>query len=241
MSVLAIGSVQDVDDDLRIYGRDPDFFLTQHRTFCIASALFGGGRFGWALRRPVKRVRRQLFEPKWSVLVLAAVLIGGSALGQERVFVTDGGGDTLLILDTTSMPMITPIQVGQLPSGVAVRPDGAFAYVANSFSGKVSIINTALESEMGTVPSMMTMAGPDAVAVTPNGAQAYVTNRIANSVWVINLNTNLIEHTIPLPGNPAGVAITPNGSFAFAAKSSLDVVAQINVLSDPPAFVRDIG
>src|SRR5262245_42691666 len=241
MSPLAIGSVQDAADDAHIYGVDPDFFLTQHRTFCIASALFGGGRLGWALRRPVKRVRRQPFEPQWSVLILAVVLIGGSALAQERVFVTDGAGNTLLIMDTTSMPMITPIEVGQLPSGVAVRPDGAFAYVANIFSGNVSIINTALESEMGTVPPTPTMAGSDAVAVTPDGTQAYVTNRIANSVWVINLNTNQIDHTISIPSNPAGIAITPNGNFAFAAKSSLQAVAQINVQSDPPVFVRNIG
>src|SRR5512147_2633702 len=48
------------------------------------------------------------------VILIVAGLAGGRALGQERVFVTDGGngGDTLLIMDTSLTPDITPIQVG---------------------------------------------------------------------------------------------------------------------------------
>ena len=86
-------------------------------------------------------------------LVAATALSRRPAVGQERVFVTDGNqtGDTLFVLDTSAMPTPTPIGVGLQPSNVAVRPDGAFAYVTNSFDGTVSVVNTAINAAIATI------------------------------------------------------------------------------------------
>jgi YVTN family beta-propeller protein len=176
------------------------------------------------------------------LIAISIALAGSQTLAQERVFVTDGGnaGDTLLIMDTSSMPLITPIEVGLKPSSVAVRPDGAFAYTANTLDGSVSVVDIALQSEVDTIPIGL-MTGPNGIAVTPDGSEAWVANRLGNFVSVIDLSSNTIAHTIPIAGNPHSVAITPNGAFAFTTKSSLALVAQINALSDPPAFVRDLA
>ena len=66
------------------------------------------------------------------------------------------------------------VPVGSDPDGVAVTPNGAYAYVANDFgSGSVSVISTATN----TVTATITVGNePDGVAVTPNGEYAYVTN-----------------------------------------------------------------
>ena len=45
--------------------------------------------------------------------------------------------------DGTSNTIVTTITVGGLPQGVAITPDGAFVYVANSFSNSVSVVDTA--------------------------------------------------------------------------------------------------
>jgi len=176
-----------------------------------------------------------------TLVFLAAALIGGRASGQERVFVTDGGntGDTLLVLDTSSLPTITPIHVGTRPTGVAVRPDGAFAYVTNTLDGTISVVNTALNAAVATV-SIGSMARPRGIAVTPDGSQAYVANRSAGSVSVIDLSSNVVIHTIPVPGSPTGVAINPSGTFAFVTKAANAQVAQIDVQAVPPSVVRDI-
>src|ERR1700736_3417162 len=57
-----------------------------------------------------------------------------------------------------------------------------FAYVANEHSNTVSVIDTATNTLVATIP-VGTI--PFAVAVTPNGKRVYVTNDGSNTVSVI--------------------------------------------------------
>ncbi len=50
------------------------------------------------------------------------------------------------------------------PEGVAITPDGAFAYVTNSGIGTVSVIETASNTVVATVPVGF---APRGVAITP--------------------------------------------------------------------------
>jgi YVTN family beta-propeller protein len=52
---------------------------------------------------------------------------------------------------------------------VAVTPDGAFAYVTNQATNNVSVINTATNAIVATIP---VGNNPVGLAITPNGAFA---------------------------------------------------------------------
>jgi YVTN family beta-propeller protein len=54
--------------------------------------------------------------------------------------------------------------VGATPVEVAITPDGAFAYVANKDSNTVSVIDTATNTVVATVP---VGSAPIGVAITP--------------------------------------------------------------------------
>jgi YVTN family beta-propeller protein len=54
-----------------------------------------------------------------------------------------------------------------------MNPSGSRAYVTNLFSSTVSVINTATNAVIATVPVGI---GPVGVAVAPNGGRVYVTN-----------------------------------------------------------------
>ena len=65
------------------------------------------------------------------------------------------------------------VTVGSGPYGVAVTPNGAYAYVTNEGGDTVSVISTTTN----TVAATITVGNePYGVAITPNGAYAYVTN-----------------------------------------------------------------
>src|SRR5208283_655477 len=75
------------------------------------------------------------------------------------------------------------ITVGSDPYGVAITPNGAYAYVANDGSDTVSAISTTTN----TVTATVTVGYyPYGVAVTPNGAYAYVANDGSDTVSVIS-------------------------------------------------------
>jgi DNA-binding beta-propeller fold protein YncE len=50
------------------------------------------------------------------------------------------------VIDTSTNTVVTTIPVGSRPREVEITPDGKFAWVANDYSGSVSIIDIAVIS-----------------------------------------------------------------------------------------------
>ncbi|MDP4510311.1 YncE family protein [Nonomuraea turcica] len=111
----------------------------------------------------------------------------------------------------------------------AVAQVRQFAYVANSGSGTVSVINTATNTVIDTIP---VGAQPAAVAITPNGTRAYVANFNSSNVSMINTATNTVIDTIPVGALPFGVAITPNGTRAYVANFGSNNVSMIDTATN---------
>jgi YVTN family beta-propeller protein len=80
-----------------------------------------------------------------------------------------------------------------------VTPDGAFVYVTNIAGNTVSVIDTATDTIVATVP---VGDRPFGVAVTPNGAFVYVTNADGGTVWVIDTASTTVIATVPVGGFP---------------------------------------
>src|SRR5258708_5527843 len=144
------------------------------------------------------------------------------AAAQCDAYVAQNASNSTWVINTmTDMPVaVIPVQFS--PFGVAITPNGAFAYVTNTgavcdlcpFSQppSVSVIDTATYSVVATIPVGQYPAG---VAITPNGAFAYVANFNSNNVSVIDTATNTVTTTVPRVLNPLGVATTPNRAFAY--------------------------
>ena len=131
-------------------------------------------------------------------------------------YVTNEGGDSVSVINTTSNTVTATITVGTEPYDVAITPNGAYAYVTNYVSGTVSVINTT----SNTVTANVTVGTyPYGVAVTPNGEYVYVANAGSGTVSVINTATNTVTATIGGFIDPYGVAVTPNGDYAYVANS----------------------
>src|SRR5215831_3382169 len=74
------------------------------------------------------------------------------------------------------------------------------AYITNSGSNTVSVIDTATNTVVSTIPVGIS---PGGVAVTPDGSKVYVTNFLSNTVSVIATATNTVVSTIPVGPPPA--------------------------------------
>jgi YVTN family beta-propeller protein len=94
-----------------------------------------------------------------------------------------------------------------------VTPDGSKVYVTNVNSNTVSVIDTATNTVIATIPVGTT---PQGVAVTPDGSKVYVANSDSNTVSVIDTATNTVSATTPVGSYPVafGVFIHPPSKFA---------------------------
>lgn len=97
-----------------------------------------------------------------------------------------------------------------------------FAYVTNNQSLTVSVIDTATNTVVATVPVGF---GPVGVAVAPNGSRVYVANG-GSGVAVIDTATNTVVVDVALIGFAQRVAVVPNGTRAYVPTfpSSVSVI-----------------
>jgi len=180
----------------------------------------------------------------WATLFLIATSAITAGAAPFAYVANLGGG--VSVIDTATNTVAATVQVGIGPQGVAITPNGAFAYVANFDSNNVSVIDTATNAVVATVPVGI---GPFGVAVAPSGAFAYVTafDSCAGSVSVIDTTANsptvntVVATVSPLGGCPTGVAIAPSGAFAYVANFTANNVAVINTATNTVLTTVPVG
>jgi YVTN family beta-propeller protein len=104
-----------------------------------------------------------------------------------------------------------------------------FAYVTDSTTNTVSVIDTATGTTVATIPVGKT---PTGVAVAPDGATVYVANFLGASVSVIAAATNTVTATVPVGTQPVGIAVTPDGSHVYVTHQASDDVFVIDTATN---------
>jgi len=158
--------------------------------------------------------------------VVGACGVFAASAGARNAYVANGGGSVSVLNLSANAPAGT-IPVESAPVDVAITPDGAFAYVTNSGSDSVSVISTASNSVVATVP-LAVGSKPRGIAISPDGQTAWVANSGDGTASVIFTAANTLSGgPIILPGGvgsrPDGIAISPDGATAFVAQNANDV------------------
>src|SRR5260370_42636550 len=74
------------------------------------------------------------------------------------------------------------------------------AYITNQVSNTVSVIDTAIDMVIATIPVGLAPVG---VAVSPDGTKVYITNGTVNTGAVIDATTHTARAPIPIHRPPA--------------------------------------
>lgn len=133
------------------------------------------------------------------------------------------GGDTVSVLNLTNNTLEQTISDSSFnePYTITINANGTKAYVTNSNSATVTIIDIATNTVSSTIGGF---DGPSGFIITPDGNHAYVNNYggpIAGSgngttVRVVDLNTNaIVGPPITVGQAPAAMAITPDGAYVY--------------------------
>jgi len=119
-------------------------------------------------------------------------------------------------------------QTGGNSRDVALDFSGSKAYVTNSGSNSVSVVDIASLTTVKTIP---VGEYPLMIDIDPEGTRAYVTNFGSRTVSVIDLSTDEEIKKINVGINPYDVAVSPDGEHVFVANYSSPDVSVID--ADP--------
>jgi 6-phosphogluconolactonase (cycloisomerase 2 family) len=154
-------------------------------------------------------------------------------------FSDETGGVSAFVVNATTGALApvegSPFAAGMETFGMAIHPNGRFAYVANALSNDVSVYSiNATTGALTPIPGSPFPAdfGSISLALSPNGRFAYVANDFAGNVSAFTINTATGALT-PIAGSPFAtgstpfsVAVSPDGQFAYVANQfSNDVSA----------------
>ena len=145
------------------------------------------------------------------------------------------------IIDPVKQEITRSVWVGGRPMGLAFTPDGKYAYIPNYDLKEVQIFDTGIDSVVKVIPGI---GNPRGIAITPDGKYALVTNVTSNTLTVIGIDSNAVAKVIPVDRMPTDVAVTEDGKYAYVTNQGsgsisvislgkLEVVAHIEVPSDP--------
>jgi len=112
-----------------------------------------------------------------------------------------------------------------LSVGLGSFAQADMAYIANSGSNNVSVIDSSTNSVVALIP---VGNKPYGVAVNPSGTRVYVSNSGGNSVSVIDTSTNTVVATVAVGSSPKGVAINPAGTRVYVANFNSNSVSVID-------------
>ena len=127
-----------------------------------------------------------------------------------RLFVLCEGTDELVLADTRSGNVIGRVQVGHVPKGLSLN--GRFAYVANSWSDTVSVIDTG---KLQVTRTLKTGFEPNAVLADPSGAVIYTANRISNDISVIDVASGAESCRLAAGRGAAYLTPSPDGKSVY--------------------------
>lgn len=163
-----------------------------------------------------------------------------------RAFVTDSVSGNVVAFNPANGAVIGgAIPIGTTPSGIAVAPNGVFAYAAALGSNTVTPIATSTNAAS---PPIGGFNGPAGVAIAPDGLAGYVANSGAgaNSVSVFSTSTNAVTGAIGTGATPTGLAVVPNqgptASFLVTPQRRLArrrLTFQAGASSDPDGTIAN--
>jgi DNA-binding beta-propeller fold protein YncE len=159
----------------------------------------------------------------------------------------------IYVIDLKAVPpkLISTIEVGKQPSGIAINRRGDLALVANRADNSVSVLTIKGQDVKlaDTIPLGDTVSS---VAITPEGDHALVTKHAANKVAWLDINGQKVTYSktdFSVGVWPYNVQITADGRFGLTANQGnggtpdggAGSVSVIDLKANPPHLVNYIG
>ena len=131
---------------------------------------------------------------------------------REYAYVTNGGSNTVTVLDVVNVRLDREVPVGPNPVAVTASPTRNEVYVVNSGNGAnlgfVSIINAENNAVTGNI---QVHRRPVSIDVDATGDRAYVANAGSNTISMLDLKERRVIATIGAGEEPVQARPTPDG------------------------------
>jgi YVTN family beta-propeller protein len=142
-------------------------------------------------------------------------------------YVTNENSNMVTVIDRSSDRVVDVIETGRQPKGIVVAPSSSRAFVVNSGSNNLTILDVKTNKMLHTA-NLESAANPSDIAIHPNGRTLYIANTALNSVSVIDATSFHTIALIPVERQPVALAVDPTGTSLLVANMGANTVTVID-------------
>lgn len=172
-------------------------------------------------------------------------LVTFTGTGNTFTWVNDHPEIGLAASGTGDIPAFSTVNNTAIPivAKITATPTHApYAYITNSASSSVSVINVTSRKIVATIPMG---ADPQDITISPDGKKVYVSDPISTTVSVISTATNMVVATTPVPVGSFSMVVSPDNSklylVAINPASGKDDIYVINTATNAIASTLPVG
>jgi PQQ-dependent catabolism-associated beta-propeller protein len=154
------------------------------------------------------------------LMLLTFFVNSASAAPTGRIFVTNEKGDSVSVINGSTLEVEATIEIGERPRGIGLSPDGAELYIAVSEENKIKVVDPV---SLKILREFEAGSDPETFAVHPNG-NIYISNEDDAKATVFDPKTGAQVAEIKVGLEPEGVAISPDGKRVIVTSESTNML-----------------
>ncbi|MDA9719036.1 YncE family protein [Betaproteobacteria bacterium] len=155
--------------------------------------------------------------------LLCSVLSAGADV---KVFVTNQGSDSVTVFSFDGkFELLREVQVGKAPAGLALSTVNREAYISNTESSEISVIDVDSLEVKKTIDLNGSSLG---VAVSPDGKRLFVSDWFNNCLLVIQLNSHK-KRCIEVGKAPAGISVSEKNDEIYVVSRDSNSVFVVSL------------
>jgi PQQ-dependent catabolism-associated beta-propeller protein len=177
------------------------------------------------------------------IAIIGAVLAVGIAgragpAAAETIYVTNEKGNTVSVIDGTTLEVTKTIPVGERPRGLVMSKDYKTLYICASDTGEIE----AIDLDTGNVSPLVSTPDPERIDISPDGKFLFASNEDDNLVSIIDIAGQRVVDQIQVGVEPEGMGVSPDGKYVVNTSETTNMAHVIdiaqkkivaNVLVDP--------
>jgi YVTN family beta-propeller protein len=172
--------------------------------------------------------------------LMLATLVGPlSSFGQTKLYVVNGGADTISVIDTTTGAVIATIKGPGHLAAIAYNPQDGLLYLpTQEANGRVYMIDPATNSFVGNPIPVGKLSSY--ITISPELERLYVSNQFGG-VSVIDTATRTVITEISSVVAPIGSAVSPKQRKLYVVNNQTSELSVIDATSNAVLDTLSIG
>lgn len=153
-------------------------------------------------------------------------------LDGRSVYVTNFGGASISVIDTTTWAQQRTIMVPAAPHAIVLSPDGRLAYVSCYGGAAIAVLDTRHATLAATI-ALPTGSQPYGLALSRDGRFIYASDNLTGRLFVVDTQSHRLLPSVLVGNHPALIARSPDGATLYVTNGASHSVSVLDIGSDP--------